>query len=660
MKRRAFLTGGATYGAALLTTGVSAAAADDERKAANGVRHLGQPCRARNIHAGVLVEDAGREWFVITNTNENANVELIFIDAKTDTGHVYRAPAGSGAWALKKLPGNRLAIGTYYDGMFLIFDVPTRKWVRQVKFPGEDYIWQVALGSDGRLYGGTYPGGRLGALDVDTGAFEDLGAPTPENKYLRWTTSLPDGRIHCNLQFERPQSLIFDPETKQFTPAPEHFNAVTKGAIWNGYYLHGNKAYRMPDLAVSDPLPFPAPPADAGAWAVDINLTDEKTLVLRQGTDFYEYRVGDPGLTKTVRLRARGSGGLFARNAGGQCYGIRGQDYFVISPAKPKQELRRIPGEAAPRGTHFLYADDQGRLWGGPTFGQTLFYMDIKTGKTVNTGVVSDDGGEVYGVEVLDGVCYAVAYAGGEVIRFDPAEPWNQLNHVNPKTIARVGPDYIRPQAGVRVGPEGRLYSGWLAKYGEYGGLLLITDPKTGKSEQVNDPLGPHGLSGVQPVGDGLVLLGSTIYGNGLGVQKDTPSRLGLFDLNAKKLVYSHDFPGSASLGSFVFDPATGIAAFTAVGGKLYLFDVNWRAFVGGANDGPAIEGLTGYNIVMLPGKSRVVYAIGDTLHARGLRTGATATLATLPAKIESISAAPDGAALYAACGVDVYEARLG
>lgn len=621
------------------------------------MRHLGQPCRARNVHTGTLVQDRGREWFVITNTNENAHVELIFIDAKNDTGEVHRAPAGAGAWALQKLPGNRLAIGTYYDGTFLIFDVPSRKWVHQVKFPGEDYIWQVALGKDGRLYGGTYPGGRLGALNIDTGAFEDLGAPTPENKYLRWTTALPDGRIHCNLQFAKPQSLIFDPDTKAFAPAPAHFDSVTKGVVWNGFYLAGDKAYRMPDLAVADPLPFPAPDAKGGAWAVDVNLTDDRTLVLRQGTEFYEFRTGEKGLMKTIHLRARGGGAVLARNANGEYHGIRGQDYFVLSKEKPKQALHRIPGEAAPRGTHFLHADNRGRLWGGPTFGQTLFYMDLKSARATNTGVVSDYGGEVYDVEVIDGICYAAAYAGGELIRFDPAAEWNQLGGINPKTVARVGPDYIRPQAGVTRGPDdGRLYSGWLAAYGKYGGLLHIYDPKTGKSEQAVDPLGPHGLSGALPIGGGRVLLGTTTYGNGLGNQKDTPSRFGVWDRAAKKLLFSRDFADAASLGSFVYDTRTRLAAFTAAGGKLYLFDPARLAFVGGG-DAPIQTGLTSHNVAVVPG--RVLYGVGNDLFARHLTSGKAEVIATLPDKIQNITTAPDGNTAYVSCGVDVYAAPI-
>ena len=51
---------------------------------------LGQPCQARNVHAGVIVNDKGREWFVITNMNEASNIELILIDAQRDVAEVHR------------------------------------------------------------------------------------------------------------------------------------------------------------------------------------------------------------------------------------------------------------------------------------------------------------------------------------------------------------------------------------------------------------------------------------------------------------------------------------------------------------------------------------------------------------------------------------------
>lgn len=642
MRRRAFLS----YAAASALTCGGGAWGDSKSMAK--IEHLGRPCRARNVHAGVVVEDGGREWFVISNTNETANMELIFIDPKTDTGHVYRAPAGSGAWALEKIPGNRLMVGTYYDGMFMIFDVAKREWVKTLKFPGEDYIWTLAEGKDGRLYGGTYPGGKLGALDPETFAFEDLGAPGKPNLYLRQTSALPDGRIFCQFGYTDTKTMVFDPATKVFAPAPEAMQGVTVGVSWNGFFLAGDKAFRMPDLASVDPLPFPAPDSKDGVWAVDARLSDEKTLILRQGVTVFRYRPGDAALTKVLRMRQRGAGSLLATNENGEFFGIRGQDYFTLRPNQAKADLRIIPGEASPRATHFLTADDRGRLWGGPTFGQTLFYLDTRTGKLVNTRTVSDYGGEVYDAAVIDGICYAVAYAGGEVIRFDPDAPWDQVNHVNPKTIARVGPEYIRPQAGVHVGPDGRLYSGWLAKYGVYGGALSITDPETGKTQVFKDPLGPRGVSALAAIDENLVLLGTTVYGNGLGNKKDDTAHLGLYDLRQKKAVHTLTILGAGSIGSIAYDPATRLAVLLA-GGKLYRFDLEKRDLT----DLRGEEKVTGHGLA-LKGK-RILYSVGKTLLARDLPGDESQfVVATLPSDIHKLTVAPDGI-IFVACGADVY-----
>src|SRR5438552_5342499 len=141
------------------------------------LEHLGRPCRAFNVLAGRdVIDPSGKEWLVLTNMNEISGCELIFIDFEKNTGAAYRAPAGQGAWALQQV-GDKLVVGTYYDGQFMIFDLKQMKFVKSVGVPGEKYIWSIAQGSDGRIYGGTYPGGKLAALDLQTYAVEDLGNP---------------------------------------------------------------------------------------------------------------------------------------------------------------------------------------------------------------------------------------------------------------------------------------------------------------------------------------------------------------------------------------------------------------------------------------------------------------------------------------------------
>ena len=114
----------------------------------------------------------------------------------------------------------RLAMGTFYDGTFLIFDLKSMSFVKTIRFPGEEYLWQFARGGDGRLYAGTYPKGKLGALDLVNYQVEDFGNPAKPNMYCREVSTLPDGRIYCRYGMQSRDLFIFDPKTKQFSRAP--------------------------------------------------------------------------------------------------------------------------------------------------------------------------------------------------------------------------------------------------------------------------------------------------------------------------------------------------------------------------------------------------------------------------------------------------------
>ena len=200
------------------------------------VRHLGQPCRARQIFASLLITDRqdGRPRLALCNMNEVSGMELILVDFENDTAEVFPAPAGQGAWGLLEVPGDRLIIGTFYDGVFLVFDLKQKKFVHVADFPGETYIWSLVLGSDGRVYGGTYPGGKLGALNLDTYAVEDLGNPAPPNLYLRHVSALPDGRLYCWSGRERDVAHVYDPNAKEFASVSEALGQHSVLGVWDG------------------------------------------------------------------------------------------------------------------------------------------------------------------------------------------------------------------------------------------------------------------------------------------------------------------------------------------------------------------------------------------------------------------------------------------
>lgn len=613
------------------------------------VELLGQPCRARNVLAAryVLAPD-GREWFVLANMNESSGLELILVDFRAGTGRAIRAPAGAGSWALLPVPGNRLIVGTFYDGKFLVFDLQRMEFVHTAEFPGEGYIWNLALGGDGRVYGGTYPGGKLGALDLNTYAVEDCGAPAPPNMYLRYVSALPDGRILCYFGMEQPVNLLYDPRTKKFERAPQVLQGVSQGVSWNGYFLAGSQVLDGQTLQPVAP-PFPLPPGQDG-WTVDVNLTTHEVLYLRQGNSLYRYKKGDKELRLLTSVNLRG-GNLYAVTGKDEVLGVRGQDYFVLQPSETQVQLRPIPGESAPRPTMFLRVDGKGRLWGGPLFGQTLFWMDPLTGETVNTRTVCNAGGEVYDVTFHEGKVYAVSYAGGDIVRYDPEAPWDQWNNVNPRVIASLGErGYIRPTAGVVLAPDGKLYSGWMAKYGVYGGAVAVTDPATGETAVIENPLGEQAVEGLA-VDERFLYIGTSLAANGLPNKKGEWARFGVMDRNTRQVVFRHEFEGASAVRAFWLDARTARLALS-VDGRLHLFDTASRQFIHLATEAPGVT----TRIVGL-GDGKAYYGSGKSLVELKLQDGSTENIAELAAGVSHVAVAADGT-LYAACGVDIYRVR--
>jgi streptogramin lyase len=616
---------------------------------------LGQPCRAKQVLAGRIVTDraTGREWFVLTNMNETSGAELLFIDYEKDTAQVHRAPAGAGSWALREVPGDRLVVGTFYDGQYMVFDLKQMKFVKTVGFPGESYIWNLAIGKDGRVYGGTYNGGKLGAFDLNTYTVEDCGAPAPPNLYLRYVSATPDGRLLCSFGSEQPTTRIYDPATKRFEVVPKHLEGVTWGAVWNGYFVAGKNAYQGTGLESVLPLPFPAPPADKGDWYVDVEMTTPDTLFLRQGNALYRYQTKESALQRLFEIDLRG-GRLLASNAKGYVFGVRGQDYFVLRPGDTDLALRPIPAESAPRPSLFLKADAKGRLWGGPSFGQTLFWLDPRTKKATNTRTICDAGGEVYDVTFHAGKVYAAAYAGGDLVEYDPTQPWNQWRNTNPRTLVSLGPKgYIRPTGGIVTGKDGTLSSGWMAGYGTYGGAIAFTDPKTGKTDLLENPLGAQAIYGLA-VDETFAYVGTSLSANGLPDKKGESPRFGMIDLMSRKVVFQQEFAGVSSVRACVYDRKTKRVG-CVVGGAVRLFDPAARAFEEPVSDAPRLTS----NGLVAPGNGTLYYGSEKELIALDIARRSVQRLAELPASITNVAVGPKGA-IYAACGITLYRITPG
>jgi hypothetical protein len=628
------------------------------------LEHLGQPVRARNIIEGLLTvrPQDGKEILILSNNNEFTGAELIFIDLESRAATIVKAPAGAGIDSVTEVPDHRLALGTFYDGTVMLFDMKTMQFVKSVRFGTETYLWGFAMGSDSRAYFGSFPGGKLGALDLNTYSVEDLGAPAPRNFYLRTVLSTPDGRILCRFMVEKPTWLLFDPMTRRFDPVLEELRGARIAARWDKYIVSGQRAFEGPDLHLAIPSPFPVPQnataEDFGMrvsptrhpkqikWEVSTLLTNRDTLYISQGKSLWKFRKGDKKLSVVISNDLRGAR-IFGETRNGRIIGVRGQDYFMMRPGDARFEPLPIPGKPSPRTIFFLHADAAGRIWGGPPYGQTLFWMDPATKKVVNTATISDSGGEVYEVAFLDGVTYAAAYAGGEIIQYDPEKPWDQWGQSNPKTIAHIGPEFVRPTGGIIVGPGQKLYSGWTAGSG-YGGAIAITDPQSSDTKLLRNPFGSQQIMGVATDGD-LLYAGTGLGGSGLPDQVGQSAKFGIIDPSANSVIAQYTVDGANRIRVIGYDARTHIVA-TIVDTYIRLFDTTARSFLTRGAGAPRVASWSN----AMPGDGKLYFGSGKQVLALDLASGGLNTIADVDGYVNNVTVGPNST-IYFGIGADLY-----
>lgn len=447
---------------------------------------LGTPCRNFCILASTVIRDPKDkvEKMVLSSFVSGGTGRIILLNPYTGEGESIEIPGDEGAWALYCLNGEKLLVGTCgLQGLLHCLDLRTRKWEPTLHYGDETYIWTLVGGSDGKIYGGTYPGGLLLRYDPDTHTLENIGKMSrdSENLYTRPLSAAVPGKILVSCSNHTPEVAIYDIAT-------------------------GNIDY-------------------LGGTGVSLLSASEKVIVLdRDGQkEFYDPQsfqklegyqpdeVQDP----RIPLNAQ-----FVRFSDGLIAGVKGQEYFLLKPQDSEPSFHAIPVEAPPTQILTMAADLRGAIWGSSNFGQTIFRYDLATKKEWNSLTVCDRGGEVYGIQIIGGRVFMAAYAGGDHIVYDPEQPWDQAANRNPKTLEQVAPALVRPHGKSTIGPDGAFWTGWSAKYGVYGGGLSRVDPDTLAVTSWYDPIPEQEIASIT-ADDQYLYFTTDGLANGLAEKKD-------------------------------------------------------------------------------------------------------------------------------------------
>ncbi|WJH32769.1 hypothetical protein N6H14_21155 [Paenibacillus sp. CC-CFT747] len=182
---------------------------------------VGQPCRNFTIFNYCSMVDPwdGREKLVLSNFTPGGIGLLVFIDTLTGAGESFELPGDSGAWGLVNWRNEKLIVGTCPQYAYLhSFDLRTRTWAEPLKAEGETYFWDIVEGSDGMIYGGTYPNCSLMRYDPHNHVLENLGrvSDNSKNLYSRYLHGELPGYILITYGYDSEDVKAFHIESGTF------------------------------------------------------------------------------------------------------------------------------------------------------------------------------------------------------------------------------------------------------------------------------------------------------------------------------------------------------------------------------------------------------------------------------------------------------------
>lgn len=518
-------------------------------------------------------EEGNGRVFYLTTFNSAGKGQLIRLDASANRATSWTIPVGIGSWGILRGRDGNLYLGSYNGGALMCFDPRKQRWL-DVPQMGEDYrkkefiIASLVQAPNNDIYYGTYPGCRLVRCDLNKGVLEDVGSPAPEENYLRGLETTAAGVVLCGVATQRARTVAYLPRTRTFkTLTPEEFQKpgfsppiVTANYIaeasagklitYNARTLDLSRIYDLPD-------------EDAGFVPYENDL-----LLYQQGREgLYLFDLRNGKRSEFHRTPLPPAVGRTYLNKAKEALYLRVQSYTVIGPRTSSYKWKRIPVDGLGQGIFWLNTFPDGRIFGGPELGQTMFAWDPKSSKLDSYDQVIDYSGEIYYAIPYRGKLYMISYIKAILAVYDPARPWNQgaSRDSNPRTILHIPDSQYRPVGGIHLGPGNKMYIGTQPDYGMLGGALSVFDPETERIEVHRNIIPDQQITAVAT--DAKWVYAAASPGGGGGAKpKGNTGHFFVWDPAAKKIVYDLEL-----------EPRRGIHAMASANGCVYF--VLGRAF---------------------------------------------------------------------------------
>ena len=566
----------------------------------------------------------GSVRFYVSYLYDENTLDVISIDPETGAAQVFHNPAPGefGARNIAIGPDGNVYLGTLAHAHFLKVDREQGKLI-DLGRPSdtEEYIWDVVFGSDKKLYGATYPGCKLVRYDPATGHLEDLGRLDPNEQYGRWIAGDSDGFIYVGIGTSKANIAAYEIKTgkhREILPPDAQTVGIAKvyrGQDANIYAVVGKRLFRLNQWTATELPQGQTVPAVAHNI-----LRDGRTVALSDGSKMIV--VTDPRTNTKVEHKVSYDG----------------------------NDMRMFRVGFGP----------DGGLYGSAML--PIHFVRIDPNRHQVNRLAELGGGEVYSFLNHQNRLLIGTYSGlSPLMSYDPGLPLHPAaDSDNPRLIDFQGSDSAwRPQAMIN-GPDGKVYIGAVAGYGQLEGPLVEWDTQS-DSVRLNSGI-VHDQSIVSLTAwRNFIIGGTTVNGGGGSHPTQKEAKLFVWNATDRKLEFEvAPVSGAKNITDLI--AASNDKIFGVADDTMFVFDAKSRqisktqklAFFAAMSNSIALGKGAIYNCIGIGKDGNLWGLTEDGIFTIDLKTDTAAFVARSPEKITGGFDIRDGA-IYFLSGSEVY-----
>lgn len=455
--------------------------------------------------------------------NDNT-IDVIAVNPDTGAADVFHSPIQGdfGARNIAMGPDGNVYLGTLPNAHFLKLDRAQGKLIDLGQpSPGEQYIWDVAFGPDNKLYGVTYPGCKLVRYDPASGKLEDLGKLDPTEQYGRWVVGGHDGFVYAGIGTSKANIAAYNVRTgehHEILPADAQTTGTAKvyrGVDGNIYGAMGQRLFRLENGTAVE-----LKSGETVAAAPQNVLKDGRTVAITPANG-------------TVT---------------------------VTDPKTHAQTVHKLGYDGNSLQLFRVGFGPDGVLYGSAVLPIHFVRIDTQQHQVDDIGDLG--GGEVYSFLNHDGKLLIGTYSGiAPLMSYTPGEPFHPDATGNPALLKFPGSEAEWRPLAMIDGPDGRVYVGAIAGYGELEQPLVAWRTQNNDFQLYKDIAASKGVIKDQSIASltvwkQFIVGGTTIYGGGGSHPTQTSAKLFLWNTAANKLEFSTvPVPGAGDILDLIAAP---------------------------------------------------------------------------------------------------------